>query len=74
MSFLSNLFGGAKTPAPPPPVPTIGGAASESAARALSSRQRASIGPDQTILSGLGNPGSGTSGASVQRKTLLGGG
>lgn len=76
MSFLSNLFGGSKTPTPPPPIPTIGAGTTEAAARAVASRRGAATGPDQTILSGLGNPGSASMATSgtVKRTSLLGGG
>lgn len=63
MTFLSNLFGGAKPetpPAPPPPAPRISDSVGESAARAARQRLNQKYGSEDTILtgkSGLGDMG-----------------
>lgn len=72
MSILSGLFGSKKMPTPTPPLPRIGDAASEAAARESASRARKRFGSDDTILTGSLGTSTGRT-ASVQRATLLGG-
>lgn len=81
MSFLTNLFGGGKAPAPPPaaplPIPaapTIASGVVETADRELQDRLRKRKGLDQSILVGLGTSKAPDKSSDVSRTTLLGGG
>lgn len=69
---MSFLFPKTKLPSATPPLPRIGDAASEVAARESASRAKKRFGSDDTILTGSLGSSTGRT-ASVQRATLLGG-